>query len=415
MNDTARWTTTLKAELAKVASGVLVISMASGAPAQAQTDTDLRVDLVQAARDTKATSQPVSDVSRVERVLNAFEHGRMRQLFSARDGFGVRIGGIEDGSGLAAGPRWRTSTLFGGNLVLHGSAVASIRRERALEMGWSIPKLGTDRLALAMDLSATHLSAERFYDARQVALPATAALFALDERLITGTLSLAATDWLQIASRLGQLDATSAALPGHTISTAAARGLGERPVFAVASLSATVDARDVPGNPRQGGRYHVAVTRFDDQRLDRYSFTRVDADVEQHVSAFKRQRLVTVRGLASFSQAAPGHEVPFFLQPTLGGSRLLRGFVTDRFRAPNVIVLQAEYGWDIWPFLSAVAFYETGTATAHWREAIGLHDLRRDYGLGFRFGSARQVALRTDVAFGSGEGTRISMRLNHAF
>jgi outer membrane protein assembly factor BamA len=196
--------------------------------------------------------------------------------------------------------------------------------------------------------------------------------------------------------------------------TQEAPGLGVEPRFATASIAATVDYRDVPGNPRRGGRYHVGVGRYADQTLQRYSFTRIDAELEQHFSAWKRQRVLTLRAIASATTADPGNDVPFYLQPTLGGSRVLRGFVTDRFRDRNVAALQAEYGWDLLPFVSAVAFAEAGTTAARWQD-LDTRQLRKDYGIGLRFGSARTVALRTDVAFGSGEGTRLTMRFNHAF
>jgi hypothetical protein len=61
-----------------------------------------------------------------------------------------------------------------------------------------------------------------------------------------------------------------------------------------------------------------------------------------------------------------------------------------------------------------VLFYESG-AVAHDREELTLKNVKRDYGIGFRLGSARTIALRTDVALGSGEGTRIAMRFSHAF
>jgi outer membrane translocation and assembly module TamA len=170
----------------------------------------------------------------------------------------------------------------------------------------------------------------------------------------------------------------------------------------------------MPGNPRQGGRYEVAVARYADAAADRYSFTRVDVDLEQHLSAWKRQRVLTLRAVASASIADRGHAVPFHLQRTLGGSRLLRGFVTDRFRDTNLVALQAEYGFDVLPFLGTVLFYEAGAVAPRWQD-LSLGNLRRDYGLGFRFGGARAVAMRTDVAFGSGEGARLTMRFNHAF
>lgn len=284
-----------------------------------------------------------------------------------------------------------------------------------MEAGWLVPKLGSRRVGLAMDFSSTHLTRERFFQNLPGGSRASATIFGVDQRLVSGTAMFTATDWLRVTTRMGHLRAASSAPPGKSLVGTPPPGLDDSAAFAVASVSATVDSRDVPGNPRHGGRYHLTVERFADQERARYSFTRVGAELEQHLSMLRRQRVVTLRAVTSLSQADPHQAVPVFLQPTLGGSQVLRGFITDRFRAPNIMALQAEYGWDVWPFMGAVLFYETGKATEHWRQALSLSDLRRDYGLGFRFGSARTVALRTDVAFGSGEGTRLSMRMSHAF
>ena len=179
-------------------------------------------------------------------------------------------------------------------------------------------------------------------------------------------------------------------------------------------VAATLDTRDQRGNPRSGGRYHVALNRFDGGADAYSSFNRLNVEAEQHFSWWRRQRLITVRGVAVLTDPDASHDVPFYLQPTLGGSRLLRGFVGDRFRDRNLLAVQAEYGWDVWPFLNAVVFYEGGVVAPDWRQ-LSVGEMQRDYGFGFRLGSARIVAVRTDVTFGSGEGTRITMRFSHAF
>jgi hypothetical protein len=140
----------------------------------------------------------------------------------------------------------------------------------------------------------------------------------------------------------------------------------------------------------------------------------VNVELEQHFSWWRGQRVLTLRGMAVLNNPDAGQDVPFYLQPTLGGSRWLRGFVTERFRDRNLAAVQAEYGWDLWPFLGAVLFYEIGAVAPEPRD-LSIKASKSDYGIGFRFGSARTIALRTDVAFGSGEGTRLAMRFSHAF
>jgi outer membrane protein assembly factor BamA len=372
--------------------------MAMAAPVVAQPAPATRAGEAQRAREEKAATPPPATTGKVERFLNWFERG---PLFSAqpRDGFGVRIG-IENGPGFALGPSWRTSSPLGGALQMAVSGAVSIVGDRQLTGNVALPRLTGGRLALGLDVDDTHLAQERFYGLGMTSARADVAVFALDQRRTMANATVSAPQWLQVSARAGTLNARTAE--------------GTADAFRVVSLSAAIDARAVPGNPRGGGRYAIAAHRYAAAAQRPYSFTQVDTEVEQHLSFWKRQRVITLRALASTAVTADGHAVPFYLQPTLGGSRVLRGFVTDRFRDRSLLALQAEYGWDLTPFINAVLFYETGAVGSAVR-AIRSRDFRRDYGIGLRFGSARTVAFRTDVAFGSGEGTRLTMRFNHAF
>ncbi|MEQ1759448.1 MAG: hypothetical protein ABL986_14095 [Vicinamibacterales bacterium] len=76
---------------------------------------------------------------------------------------------------------------------------------------------------------------------------------------------------------------------------------------------------------------------------------------------------VSVRLLVSSSSASDGHRVPFYLQPTLGGSdlngeRLLASFADYRFRAPHVIALQETLEHSIWGPIGAFVQAEHGKA-----------------------------------------------------
>jgi outer membrane protein assembly factor BamA len=307
-----------------------------------------------------------------------------------------------------------------GRVQLGASAAASIVRDHEIEGGVTIPELGDHRLALNFSASTGHLAQERFFGAGLSSARADETTFALDRRSARLDLTVTGTRWLRVAAGAGFAslkvgDGSTRGIPG--ISTRWNRDAGpglDSTSYALFSTSATADWRDVPGNPRRGGRYEVRLERYSDRSLNRYSFNRVNVELEQHLSWWRRQRVLTLRGMAVVSAPDSGNDVPFYLQPTLGGSHVLRGFVTDRFRDRNALALQAEYGWDIWPFLGAVLFYEAG-AVAHDWQTMTLKNLKRDYGIGFRLGSSRTIALRTDVAFGSGEGTRIAMRFSHAF
>jgi hypothetical protein len=398
---------------------MMLVALCIGAlPAQAGAQEPTRAAAAGAERQGKAANPRPLHAGKVERFLTRLERGGM---LGPTEGFGVRVGGIESGSTLAVGPAWRNSTFVGGNLRVSASGARAIAGDTGIDAGLLVPRAGTHRLAIGLDASLARLTGEPFFGHGLEAARTDATAFALATDRVTGHAVYGAAPWLHLSvsgglQRTMASDARARRVPpiGSRFTDHDAPGLGVQARFATAALGATVDYRDVPGNPRDGGRYHVAVSRYADGPATRHSFTRIDTELEQHVSMAKRQRVLTVRALATTTLADRGDEVPFYLQPTLGGSRVLRGFVSDRFRDRNLVAVQAEYGWDVLPFVSAVAFIEAGAVAARWQD-LDLHQLRKDYGFGFRFGSARTVALRTDVAFGSGEGTRLTMRFNHAF
>ena len=380
-------------------------------------------ETAQAANPPATPARPPApdQTSRLERFLDYLEDGPVVRLFKSRDGLGIRVGGIERGPGFAVGPVWRSSGLFGGRMHFGSSAAISIAGDRGIEAGVTFPDLIAGRTAVSLGVSSEHLARERFYDPSPRTATPEYTVFAVDRQRAGLETAFAATRWLRVTggvgwATLGGANAAARGVPGIASrwTAADAPGLGMPTAFAVASVSATADRRDVPGNPRRGGRYHVRFERHADRTFNQFSFKRLDVELEEHLSWWRGERRLTLRTVAVLNIPDLGHDVPFYLQPTLGGSQYLRGFATDRFRDRQLVVLQAEYGWDIWPFLGAVLFYETGHA-APIPQAMAWKDFKRDYGIGFRFGSARTIAVRTNVAFGSGEGTRFSMRFSHAF
>jgi hypothetical protein len=359
--------------------------------------------------------------TKLERFLDYLENGRVVQLFKSRDGLGIRIGGIDRGAGLAAGPVWRESGLFDGRMQFHTSAAISIVGDRGAVAGVTFPDLITSRTAVSIGVAADHLAQERFYDPTPRAATPEYTVYAVDRRRTGLDVTVNAARWLRVTggfgwAKLSGADAVARGVPGIASRWTAleAPGLGTPTDFAVTSVSATADRRDVPGNPRRGGRYSIRLERHADRSSNQFSFKKLDIELEEHFSWWRGERRLMLRTIAVLTAPDPGHDVPFYLQPTLGGSQYLRGFPTDRFRDRQMLLVQAEYGWDIWPFLGAVLFYETGNVAPDLRAMTWDH-FRRDYGIGFRFGSARTIAVRSNVAFGSGEGTRFSMRFSHAF
>jgi outer membrane protein assembly factor BamA len=356
---------------------------------------------------------------RLERLLDALEDNAVVRLLASPDGFGLRMGGIAGGSGMAIGPSWQSRRLLGGRLEWRASGAIAPLGDRALDAGVTIPELLSYRIRLQLFTGSQHLARESFYGIGPRTAPDHRSAFAIDRRSTGIAATIAATRRLELTALAGvttttATDGAGGGAPGISARWPTTPALHMPVTFTVMSAGASADFRDVPGNPRRGGRYALRLHRFADRSAGRHSFNRVEVDLEHHVSWWRGQRLLTLRALAIATDPDSGHAVPFHLQPALGGSAWLRGFGNGRFRDNRVLALQAEYGWDIWPFLNAVLFYETGQVAPTWADLFTAR-FKRDYGFGFRFGSARTVAVRTDIAFGSGEGTRFSTRFSHAF
>jgi hypothetical protein len=120
---------------------------------------------------------------------------------------------------------------------------------------------------------------------------------------------------------------------------------------------------------------------------------------------------------ATYSSSAS--QAPFFFDPTLGGVDLqgndtLRGFGDYRFRAPNRILLQAEYRHPIWAFIGLVCFYDVGKVGLEPSD-LALGQLRHDIGLGLYFSAGKHELARIYVAFGTGEPVQIRPKFGNVF
>jgi outer membrane protein assembly factor BamA len=190
-------------------------------------------------------------------------------------------------------------------------------------------------------------------------------------------------------------------------------GFEAQPDFIRTDAGLTYDWRDNPLHPHSGGRYRARLLNFADRDLDAFSFRRVELEAEHYVPLPHRLRTLALRATAVLTDPDSGNDVPFYYQPTLGGSRVLRGYREFRFRDRNAMAFTAEYRWEAWWALDGALFVDTGTVA---REA---HDLRvRDmdvsYGVGFRVHSNNAFVARLDLAF-SREGFIPLLRFEHVF
>lgn len=207
---------------------------------------------------------------------------------------------------------------------------------------------------------------------------------------------------------------TDSAFPNTEISDdeRTAPGLLRSPDFLHLSAGAWLELRDEPGNPHRGASLGVVFSRFDDRHGSAFQWSRVSVDAREYVRLGSNRHVAALRQVASLDHPDAGSKVPFYMQPTLGGSSL-GGYSSFRFRDEKLLALAWEYRFELRPKLELALVYEAGTVFPTMRE-LDLGNLRRSWGGGIRLKSRREVRLRLDVLHGI-ERTRVVLQFGPSF
>jgi len=156
--------------------------------------------------------------------------------------------------------------------------------------------------------------------------------------------------------------------------------------------------------------------------ISTYSFRRITIDATNDINLLKRFRprrgastsehfgTLELRGWLSESIVPAGHVVPFYFQPTLGGGdidkeRTLASYADYRFRAPNALLLRAQYEQPLpkYSFLGLIFRADTGKV-AESRGDLDFSHLRHSYGAGFTVRAGNFPYLIFMYAWGGSEG-----------
>lgn len=171
--------------------------------------------------------------------------------------------------------------------------------------------------------------------------------------------------------------------------------------------------RSVSLEATRGFYLAAEITHNIDYRHRDFSFTRFTLDTREFIPIDEELlHGFSFRQFASVTQASDG-QMPFYRMPTLGGSRSLRGYQTDRFRDRNALLVNTEVRCEIWHRLDMALFADAG----HVFRDVGDLDLlapRVGYGIGFRIKNNGQILGRIDIAR-SDEGIRTTIDIGSLF
>jgi outer membrane translocation and assembly module TamA len=193
-----------------------------------------------------------------------------------------------------------------------------------------------------------------------------------------------------------------------------APGISNPPDYFRLGTNILWDMRDNPGVPHKGFTLAFGWEKWKEVTpVDLYNFHRWGGELRAFVPLGSRQRVIALRALGVNSDPSPGNQVPFFLQPSLGGGETLRGYDSYRFRGDKMMLFQAEYRWEASRRWELALFGDSGTV-ADQGERLSFDNLKSDWGIGLRFKTSRSTVFRIDQAFSS-EGPKTQVRVYAVF
>jgi hypothetical protein len=406
--------------VAAFAAGI-VIAESEAASAQ---EPATRAEVLAREREAKARTLTPPESGRMERLLLKLENERIfERILSPPEGLYPKITNITPGGGFAAGPAYRHSGLFREGIDFNAFAAVSFKRYWLIDAQFAMRELAGGRVFAGVHGRMFEYPSEDFFGLGPDSRREDAVIYGLRSAEAGAAAGVRPMPWLSIGGGADYLTPSIGSgrdrpNEGRAIvdvfGVPDVPGLEVQPDFLRYHVSLDVNLREPRGNPRRGGQYTALYQRFDDRQLARYSFNRFEVDLQQYVPLLRERRVLAFRALASTSTPDDGQQVPFYFQRTLGGPDDLRGFRQFRFRDRSMVLLQAEYRWEIFTAVDGAIFYDAGAVAPRLGD-MRLGDLESDYGIGFRFGTREGVFLRVEGAFGSSAGKHFILRFGHVF
>ena len=400
----------------------LVVTMALALAPRMGLAQDTREAALEQQRAEKAKQVEPYNPGKLERALLWYKEVNPVEKLAPHNGFYLQYGFQFKpvGSGLGLGGGYRHD-LFHRNARIDLGAGITLRNYQMLLADFSLPYIADNRFELGVHALYRHNPQEDFWGIGPDSLNDDRVSYRVNFTNYEVRAIARPVPWLEAGTHVGWLSGsigpgTDTRFPTieDVFTDADAPGLAAQPDYRYADLYGAIDYRDQKGNARAGGYYSVTWRRYADLDFDLYNFREIDAVVQQFVPIFDKKRVFAVQGRLMSAAPDDGQQVPFYFQPTVGGSTSLRSYNDFRFRDETGVYFNFEYRWEAFSALDMALFYDLG-AVAPEVDDLRLSNLKDGYGIGFRFNTYKSVLYRIDIGFGGADGVRYFFKFSKAF
>jgi outer membrane protein assembly factor BamA len=382
---------------------------------------DSRTEEIQALRQKKAAQLRPEVTTGTEHGLLEFRERKiLEKITYGVGGLRARIGALVTGSGFAIGPEYFRDDLREGNVIFRATTQFSTRLYQLYDLELNFPKLADNRAFFELHATHRNYPQMQYYGPGPDSKKTGRSNYRLEDtnyHFVTGVKPLNRL-------RLGVIGGYTKVNVGpgtesRFVSTeliyppSVTPGIDRQTGFLQGGMFAQYDYRDIPGGPRSGGNYVARFMYNKDNDLRLHTFRKLDLEVQQYIPFFNARRVIALRGKSEITYKNGANTVPFYLQPTLGGSQDLRGFRQFRFHDDNLLVFNAEYRYEIFAGMDMAIFADAGKVF-HSTSDLDLHNLEGAYGIGVRVNARNAVFMRIDAGF-SHEGFQVWIKFNNVF
>ena len=397
----------------------LLLTLVSSSSLPAQPDS--RAAEIEAARDKKAQALGVEQVSKTERRFIYIKEGKILERISAGvAGFRAKLGGMVTGGGFGIGPEYLRQDLAHGEVSLRAAAQMSAKRFGKYDFELGLP--GMARNKMFADFLAVHHNypSIAYFGSGPDSEKTGRSAYRLEDTAFDGALGVKPIKQLKLGGTTGyMLVNTGPGSDNRYVSSEKiytprqAPGIDRQADFFRYGSFAQLDYRDNALGPRSGGNYTLRFDRYEDRKLNRHNFDRLEVELQQYIPFFNKRRIIALRGKTALAYTDPGQTVPFYLQQVIGGSDDLRGYRFFRFHGDNSLVMNAEYRWETFSGLDMAIFADAGKVFQRHGQ-LNFKDLESSVGVGLRFNVRNSVFLRIDTGF-SHEGFQVWFKFGGIF